>query len=260
MNKKYAVIALSLALIAPNAGAKTTKCFNPYQVRVSNQSGGPAELKGSINVSGFRKGINNAIPNFKSQDVVVEEMGASMRVEHGPEGKEKVDKITFYEKTGPIPMVILKGTTIEVRGFNVHQGQQYNVVIKNQSGGIAKVLGTCDAAIRGDIDNGSSRDVKVRSGSTISLNMGPKGNKKSYKIRFSTAVEGGKPTITLNEPSKGLFDIAGWFRSAIVGQDVRFGAAKLNTMNRSIKLGPKNEGPKTRSGCLGKDKKAEMHG
>ena len=252
MNRFKVAIAISLAMLASTAFGKVTDCFNPYHVRVVNQSGGEAELKRSRNISGWRKGINNAIKNYNSKDIVVENLGASLTVEHGPEDKEKTDSLKFYEKTGAVPMVILKGTSIETRGFNTQRGPQYNVVIKNESGGKAKIVGSCEAAVRGDIDNKSSRDVKVRSGSTITISMGPKGNKKEYKIRFSTPTEGGKPTIRLQQ--------GGWFRPAITGSDVRFGAGRVNGFNQPVKLGPKGDEPKVKSGACGKSKKADMHG
>ena len=249
---KFTVITLSLAFMASSAfGSKTTQCFNPYHVRIVNQSGGPAELLRSKDVAGIRKGNSHAIPNYKSQDVVIQELGAELTIEHGPEDKEKTDRISFYEKTGPLPTIVLKGNTIEARGFNQQHAQQYNVAIRNESGGKAKIVSSCNAAIKGDIDDRTTKDVRVHSGSTVTLNMGPKGSKRMYTIRFSTPIEGGKPMIVLQQ--------GGWFRPAITGKDIRFGATSVSSDRPTMKFGPKESGKKLRAGACGKSREVKRH-
>lgn len=251
MNKLYLVVALSLATTA-SIFSKTTDCFQPYHVRVVNQSGGHAELIRSKNISGIRKGMKSAIPNYKTQDIVVESLGASITIEHGPEDKEKTDRISFYDKTGTVPTIVLKGTTIEARGFSQHQGQQYNVAIRNESGGKAKVVNSCNAIAHGEIEEGATQNVRVHSGSTLTLNMGPKGYKRMYKIRFSTPVEGGKPMIVLQKP--------GMFRAAITGRDIRFGSGRATMNKPAVRLGPKEQPEKIKSGACGKNIKSDFHG
>lgn len=252
MNRLYLAVVLSLVASTATTFSKTTDCFQPYHVRIINQSGGEAELIRSKNISGIRKGLKYAIPNYRTKDIVVESLGASVTVEHGPEDKEKTDRISFYDKTGTVPTLLLKGSSIEVRGFSQRQGQQYTVAIRNESGGKAKLISACNASIHGDIDNGATQNVRVHSGSTITLNMGPKGYKKMYKIRFSTPVEGGKPTIILQKP--------GMFRAAITGQDIRFGSGRATMNKPTINLGPKKQPERIKSGACGKNIKSDFHG
>jgi hypothetical protein len=252
MNKLYLVVVLSLATTAGTLFSKTTDCFQPYHVRIVNQSGGEAELIRSRNISGLRKGLSNAIKNYKSKDIVVEESGASVTIEYGPEDKEKTERINFYEKTGAIPTLFLKGSNVEVRGFSQHPGQQYNVTIRNESGGKAKIINACNVSAKGDIEDGSSRDVRVHAGSTLTMSIGPKGYKKTYKIRFSTPVEGGKPTITLQQGSL--------FHPAITGKDIRFGSGRATQNKPRIKLGPKEQEEKVKAGACSKNMRADFHG
>ena len=97
MNKVVLALAVSLSFLASTAHAKS-RCFTPYDVRIVNQSGGPAELKGSRDVSGMRRG--DEVPTGRSKRIVVEDIGASARFEFGEEKAESTKSVEFYGKTG----------------------------------------------------------------------------------------------------------------------------------------------------------------
>ena len=86
--------------------------------------------------------------------------------------------------------------------------------------------------------------------------MGPKKSKKVFRILFSTASGTGKSEITLQG---GDF----WFRfwnPAIKAQNVNLQRVRVGNRKQQVQMGPRSEGKKIQSGCMGKNRKADLHG
>ena len=246
MNKFIIALALSAGLLASTAQAD--HCFTPYDVRIVNQSGGPAELKSSKNISGIRR--EDEINNGTSQVVRVEDLGAQARFEFGPEKEEVTKSVPFYEKTGVVATVVLgsKGA-ISTSGFNTKAGEKYEVTIKNQSGGYVDVLQSCDVAFKGSIRDGETQVIKVRAGSELVLKMGPKKAKKVYKITFSTPSSTRQPVIVLQQPT--------FFHPAIQPENVNLRRGRVgNPKPRQLPSQRENKNP----GCRASMRKADLHG
>ena len=195
MNKYIKALLLSL-LCSAQLFADRSDCFEPYKVTFINKSGGIADVKKTKGIRGASK--NSELENNSSVKILIQNRGSEITVKAGPEGNKSSREIKFYSKDfrSHLPTVVLNQKGFSAEGFS-QKPINFCVKIENQSGGIARILDTCDASGKGStISDGKSITINVKPSSYIVVQAGPENQKIQTKIVFAEQ-SGDQPSITL---------------------------------------------------------------
>ncbi len=195
--KKIVIMALAIGLsLNPSLFASHDDCFQPYSVRMVNRSGGDADVHRAKGIRGVsRKSI---IENNSAITLRVIKRGASINVEFGPENHKTSKDIDFYGKEyhNYNPSLTLSQKGVSAQGFS-QKPVSLTVKIENQSGGIARIIDSCDVSGRGaTIANGKSTTITAKQSGYIILEAGPEKQKVRSKIVFAEQT-GDQPSITI---------------------------------------------------------------
>ncbi len=236
MNKPIYAIALSLICCSSAVEARQN-CFRPYQAMVSNFSGGLADVKKTKGICGITRKTD--IENRQSVHIIVKMRGAKLKVEAGPEGNKSTREIEFYSKnykSTELPQVVLNLKGFASKGFYAKE-QTFNVELKNESGGNAKLVDGCAVSgIGSTISQDKSIKISVKPDSYVIIESGPEHQKVSYKIRFVDQI-GDHPTIILGQ--------RGFFTSGISGRHLLIQSHRIG--RKKIALRPKIDQPTTKA-------------
>ncbi len=189
------VKALLLSLLCSAQLFAAPDCFQKYNVTLINKSGGDADISKTNGICGASR--KTEIPNNGSLRVVITKRGAELSVKAGPEDGKSRRSIKFFSKhhRSHSPSVTLNSKGFVAEGFS-QKMITFPVKIENQSGGIAKIVETCDTTGRRTaIADGKSAKITVKPSSYIVVEYGPEKQKTRAKVIFAEQT-GDQPSVT----------------------------------------------------------------
>lgn len=219
MNKKTALLAL-IACYSAAFGARGD-CFNSYNVQVNNNSGGLMEVKKTKGLVGISR--KTELQDGQSARALVQRRGSELRVVAGPEDDKSTRNVTLHSRMigAHQPEITFTEHGIETRGFYT-KDNNYRVLITNQSGGIAKIVDTCQVTGASQkLAQGSSMNITVKPDSYIVAEIGPEKKKVTYQINFADQT-GKEPTIT--------FGKRGFTTNGVIPKDLLIKTERISTV------------------------------
>lgn len=221
MNKKSVLIAVFACYAA--ALSAREDCFNSYNIAVNNNSGGLLEVKKTKGLVGISR--KTELQDGQSATAVVKRRGSELKVVAGPEDQKSSRSVDIHSRMigAHQPEITFTQNGIETRGFYT-KDNNYKVVINNQSGGIARILRTCQVSgTPQKVAPGKSVNISVKPDAYIIVEIGPEKKKVTYQINFADQT-GKEPSITLGKRS--------FSTNGIMPKDLLIRSQRITAINR----------------------------
>ncbi len=194
--KRIIQVLIAALLCTTQLFASRSDCFRNYNVTLTNHSGGVADFKSTKGVRGASR--KTELENHQSLRLLITQRGAEITVKAGPEGQKSTRKVKFYSKNykNHNPAVTLNPKNFSAEGFSQKE-VTFSVNIENQSGGIARIVDSCDSTGKGtSIADGKSTRITVKPSGYVVILSGPEKQKSKTKVIFADQ-SGDNPSVTL---------------------------------------------------------------
>jgi hypothetical protein len=234
MNKFLKALIAGL-LCSTQIFASHSDCFRKYNVTLTNHSGGIADFKSTNGVRGASR--KTELDKHQSLRLLITRRGAEVTVKAGPEGQKTSRKIKFYSKNyqNHNPSVTLNQKGFTAEGFSQKE-VTFSVNIENQSGGIARIVDSCDSTGKGtNIADGKSARITVKPSGYVVILAGAEKQKSQTKIVFADQ-SGDKPSVTLVK--------RGFFTRGIQSKDLEIQAQRVPVVRYRKRFGRKMQNSK----------------